>query len=83
MTNVDTIKSGKLLGRFAQSHNNVPIEITLEHAIFGGKLNPLTWIEDDAFYYLFGNRYWYYIRNGNTYEVIQCDTGYHKLLPIK
>ena len=75
--------TGKLLGRFTQSHNDTLIEITADRAIFMGRAYPLTWIEEHAFYYLYDNEFWYYIRNGNTYEVIKYAQGYHKLLSIK
>jgi hypothetical protein len=82
VNSVSSSMTGKLLGRFAQSHNNALIEITPSHAIYLGNAYPLTWIEDHTFYFLFADGYWYYIRNGNTYEVIKYETGHHKLLPI-
>ncbi len=84
MSNDKTTKSGKLLGRFAQSHNNVQVEITEERAILAGIAYQLTWIEDHAFYYLFTDGYWYYIRRGDTYEAIKyTDNTSHQLRPIK
>ncbi|CAF4660136.1 unnamed protein product [Rotaria socialis] len=74
--------SGKLLGNFIQSHNYKHIEITLSSAKFDGRSYPLTWLESHAFYFTFEKRFWYYIRNGRTYEVILHDHAYHILNPI-
>ncbi|CAF1555475.1 unnamed protein product [Adineta steineri] len=75
--------AGKLLGRFSQSHNDAIIDITVDNAMFSGTTCPLTWIEDHAFHYLYNGDFWYYIRNGNSYEVIKHDAniGHHKIHP--
>ncbi|CAF0952222.1 unnamed protein product [Adineta steineri] len=78
-----TTMAGKLLGRFSQSHNNAIIDITVDNAMFSGTTCSLTWIEDHAFHYIHNGDFWYYIRNGNSYEVIKhdTDTGHHKIHP--
>jgi hypothetical protein len=83
MNNINIIKSGKLLGRFAQSHNNVIVEVTADYAIIAGRAYRLTWIEDHTFYYQYHDGgWWYYMRNGSMYEVIRYADGAHKLQPI-
>jgi len=74
----------KLLGRMVQSHNGKLLEVTENNAIFNNIAYPIQWIEDHAFFFKYESKWWYYIRNGNKYEVISYtpDTGYHTLVPM-
>jgi hypothetical protein len=73
----------RLLGVFNQSHNSKRIEICNDHVKFEGDKYESTWIEDHAFYFWWGESYWYYIRNGEGYEVVKYhkNDGYHTLKP--
>jgi len=70
-----------LLGKFKQSHNAKIIELYPKHAIFEGKAYDLVWLGEHAFYFKYGAEWWFYIKNGNKYEVVK-QSAYHQLDPV-